>query len=251
MRQEIADAIDQGRVVLHHQPIVDLDTGALLGMEALVRIQHPTRGLLAPAEFLDVAERSGQIVAIGRSVVRESCRQLARWHRTDPDLYLSLNLSGRQVADAGVADMVLGAVAEFGIRPDRLVVEVTETTLVKAVSSATAAIDRIRAAGVRIAIDDFGTGWSSLARLTEISADMVKIDRSFVSSAPQDPMRAAIISAVMHLAGLVGLDVVAEGIETEEQRQTLVELGCRVGQGFLFGRPVPATEVLRPGRALL
>jgi len=249
LRQEIADAISSGHLVLHYQPIVDLQTMQMVGVEALVRILHPTRGLLPPAQFLDVAERSGQIVAVGEWVVREACRRLARWHELRADLYLTLNLSGRQIADAGVSDLVLDAVAEHSISPDRLVVEVTETTLVKAVGNAALAIERIRGAGVRIAIDDFGTGYSSLARLTEIPADMIKIDRSFVASAASDPMNAAVISAVVHLADRVDLDVVAEGVETEEQLRTIRELGCRVGQGFLFSRPLPdaALEELLQG----
>ena len=243
LREEIEAALDDGHLVLHYQPIVALGSLAVVGVEALVRIQHPTRGLVPPGDFLDAAERSGQIVRIGQWVVEEACRQLGRWHAEHPDLYLTLNLSGRQIADVGAADLVLDRLAAHGVPTANLIVELTETTLVRATGAAAIAVQRLQDAGVRLAIDDFGTGYSSLARLAELPADMIKIDRSFVEQAPDNPMNAAIIAAVLHLADRMDLDVVAEGIETPLQLRTVAELGCTVGQGFLFSRPVPAAEV--------
>lgn len=243
VRAHIAAALAADGVVVHYQPIVDVATGDAIGLEALVRLQHPTLGLLPPGTFLEVAERSGQIVEIGDRVIDRALAEFSEWSRKWPDLVLTLNLSGRQLADATVCDRLVEGIGRHALSPDRIVVEVIEDTLVNTLHTSLDALGRLRSFGIRFAVDDFGTGYSSLSRLTDIAPDVIKIDRSFVISAARDPFNHAIISSVMHLAELTGTDVVAEGVETESQLQTVEELGCRLVQGFLFSRPTTADEV--------
>ena len=243
LRSLISEAIASDGVAVHYQPIVDLDRRVVVGLEALVRLVHPELGLMSPADFIDVAERSHQIVAIGEAVVEQSLSRLADWHRIRPDLYLTINLSGRQLADEGLCTRLVDRIGELGLDPTRIVVEVTEGALVSPTGTCSDGLDRLRSSGIRLAIDDFGTGYSSLSRLADIDPDIVKLDRSFVVAASTEPMQRAIISAVLHLARLTDVVVVAEGVETDCHLATIEELGCRMVQGFLFSRPVPADVV--------
>lgn len=245
MRAHIARALESDGVVVHYQPIVDVATGCAIGVEALVRLNHPDLGLLPPGAFLEVAERSGQIVEIGDRVIDQALSDFAGWRRAWPDLILTINLSGRQLADAAVCNRLIRSIGDNDLPPESIVVEVIEDTLVSTLHTSLDALARLRSMGIRFAVDDFGTGYSSLSRLTDIAPDLIKIDRSFVISAGSDPFNHAIISSVMHLADLTGTLVVAEGVEDEDQLRTVEELGCRLVQGFLFSRPAPA-EVL-PG----
>ncbi|UDY37249.1 bifunctional diguanylate cyclase/phosphodiesterase [Dermatobacter hominis] len=243
VRALIGRALAVGGVVVHYQPVVDLATGVLAGLEALVRLQHPELGLLGPGRFIEVAERSGQIVAIGDRMVEQAFARFAEWLELRPDLRLTVNLSGRELAEAAVCERVVRSLQEHRIPPGQVVVEVTESTLVTTFDTSLDALARLREAGLSFAVDDFGTGHSSLSRLTEIAPDIIKLDRSFVASAATDPMHRAVISAVMHLARQTGLKVVAEGVETVRHLETVQELGCDLAQGFLFSRPVPAEEI--------
>jgi EAL domain-containing protein (putative c-di-GMP-specific phosphodiesterase class I) len=237
--------------VLHFQPKVRLAAahaavGAppLVGMEALLRWRHPQRGLLAPGEFVALAEDSGLILPIGHWVLDAACRQIRAWR--DAGLAVprcAVNLSARQLAgDALVAD-VAQALAANGLQPDALEVEITESVLMADPQRAGRILQGLSALGVHIAIDDFGTGYSSLAYLKRFPAQTVKIDRSFVAGLPDDRDDAAITQAVVAMAHSLGLEVVAEGVEKPEQVDFLHALGCHTAQGYLIGRPVPADEL--------
>jgi diguanylate cyclase (GGDEF)-like protein/PAS domain S-box-containing protein len=245
VRALISRSLSAGEVVVHYQPVVDLASGALAGVEALVRLRHPELGLLGPGRFIEVAERSGQIVPIGDRMIEQAFADFAEWIRLRPELRLTVNLSGRELAEAAVCERVVRSLQEHRIPPGQVVVEVTESTLVTTFDTSLDALGRLRRAGLIFAVDDFGTGYSSLSRLTEVAPDIIKLDRSFVASAATDPMHRAVISAVMHLAGQTGLKVVAEGVETERHLETVTELGCDFAQGFLFSRPAPAGEITR------
>jgi diguanylate cyclase (GGDEF)-like protein/PAS domain S-box-containing protein len=245
VRALISRTLAVGEVVVHYQPVVDLKTGGLAGLEALVRLRHPELGLLGPGRFIEVAERSGQIVAIGDRMIERAVADFAEWIRLRPDLRLTVNLSGRELAEAAVCDGVVRSLRDHGVPPGQVVVEVTESTLVTTFDTSLDALGRLRRAGLSFAVDDFGTGHSSLSRLTEVAPDIIKLDRTFVASAATDPMHRAVISAVMHLASQTGLKVVAEGVETVRHLETVQELGCDMAQGFLFSRPVPAEEITR------
>jgi diguanylate cyclase (GGDEF)-like protein/PAS domain S-box-containing protein len=240
-------ALEQGELRLHYQPIVALRTGDITGFEALLRWQDPERGLVAPDQFLDVAEETGLIVPIGAWVLEEACRQLAEWQRLVPGggpWTVAVNLSGRQVARTGLANVVAGALRTSGIDPSRLCLELTESILIEATTSALAMLKSLKALGVGLAIDDFGTGYSSLSYLRRFPVDVVKVDRSFVDGLGVDGEDDAIVSAVVGLTQRLGLRAVAEGVETEQQAARLRELGCDLAQGYLFARPQPAEAIL-------
>jgi diguanylate cyclase (GGDEF)-like protein len=238
---ELAVALDEGQLDVHYQPVVDLDGVRIVGVEALVRWNHPSRGLVAPDEFLPAAERGQLIHRLGAWVLRTACRQLVDWSLQDDTnglRELAVNVSPRQLLDPHFADTVAEALADTGLDPGRLVLEITEST----------AMDRdlsegillaLQALGVRLAIDDFGTGYSSLSRLALLPFHTLKIDRSFVQAVPSTG-EAPLIRAMIAMAHSLGLSIVAEGIETDRQRQYLAGLGCEQGQGYLFGRPLPA-----------
>jgi diguanylate cyclase (GGDEF)-like protein/PAS domain S-box-containing protein len=245
VEQELQHGLERGELRLFYQPLVDLDTGLLLGAEALLRWEHPERGLLAPAAFLEVAEESGLIVDIGAWAVREACRQLREWqHRgAASDLRLSVNLGARELTHPDVVATVLGAIRRAGIDPGSLCIEVTETTAMADRASGFRALRELSRAGVRVAIDDFGTGYSSLEHLRSMPADILKIDRSFVHGMSSDSSDNALVAATLALGRTLGMDVVAEGIETDEQASSLRGLACPIGQGDLFARPLPPDEL--------
>jgi diguanylate cyclase (GGDEF)-like protein len=240
---ELRRAIGRDELVLHYQPIVDLASGLVTGAEAVVRWRHPERGLLAPGEFIDVAERSGLIVELGEWVLRAAARQLAAWDAQGlGGLALAVNVSGRQIKRGVLQAQVTQALAEAGIGAERLEIEITEHTLVEDVEANVAALNALRGMGMRIGIDDFGTGLSSLAYLKRLPIDKLKIDRSFVRELPHASDDTAIVSAIVSMARALGLAVVAEGVETVAQRDWLARLGCDLAQGFFYSRAVPAEE---------
>ena len=234
-REQLERAIENEELVLHYQPIVDLDLGRVAGFEALVRWQHPTRGLLGPGEFIPLAEETGLIVGLGRWVLRESCRQAAHWAGAP---YLSVNVASAQLEQPGFLAEVEAALTDGGLCPERLVLEVTESSLVDDLEAER--LQALRRLGVRLAIDDFGTGYSSLSYLRKFPMDVLKIDRSFTRDATED---SALLQAIVAMGESLGLVLVPEGIEEPEQADALRALGCRLGQGYLFGRPVPADEL--------
>ncbi|MDX6648094.1 MAG: hypothetical protein QOJ97_45 [Solirubrobacteraceae bacterium] len=249
-------AIERGELRVHYQPLVDLEGEVMTGVEALVRWQHPERGLLLPEQFIPLAEETGQILELGGWVLREACAQHRRWSEEQPDgppLQLSVNLSARQLQQPElVADVVL-ALRDTGMDPANLCLEITESVVMEETEAAVQALEALRAEGVRIAIDDFGTGYSSLRLLKGAPADLLKIDRSFVAGLGSDPQDTPIVQTVIHLAEALGLDAVAEGVETPVQLSELRAAGCRFAQGFHFARPAGAEAIsalLAAGRRL-
>ena len=246
LRTDLEGALAAGQFALVYQPIVELATNRVVGAEALLRWDHPDRGRLLPADFLATVEELGLIVPIGRWVVQEACRQLAHWQAElrMRDLFVSVNLSPLQLRDPALADDIEWAIADAGIRPSDLTIEVTESVVLDAASTA-GVLERLRADGIRIALDDFGTGFATLSNLARVPLSMIKVDRSFVAALADGSREAAIVENLLHIAASLGLEPVAEGIEESDQRQRLVDMGCRLGQGFLMGFPAEASAVTR------
>ncbi|MDO3402107.1 EAL domain-containing protein [Mycolicibacterium neoaurum] len=233
---ELERAVRLGELVVHFQPIVDLATGRCAAMEALLRWQHPEQGLLLPDRFLDVAENSPHMPAIGRFVLHEACRQAAQWTESLASAAIHVNVSGRQLEVSDLYSDVTNALKSSQLTSDRLVLELTETYAGRIIQSAKADLVRLHKAGVRIAIDDVGTGFSSLSKIVDLPVDILKIDKQFIAGLPHDARCAAVTQAVLSLGETLGLSTIAEGIETEMQRELLMDWGCALGQGFLFGR---------------
>jgi len=245
LERDLARAIARGRCEefrLHYQPIVELGTGRVAGAEALVRWQHPTRGLVAPGHFVPLAEETGHVVALGRWVLETACREAAAWPAPAGGAApsISVNVSGRQLAEPSLLDDVTRALAQSGLPPARLTLEVTETVLMRDTAQALAALHALKALGVRLAVDDFGTGYSSLSYLRQFPVDVLKIDKSFVDGVARGGHDAALARTIVALAEMLGLRTVAEGVEHEAQRDALGALGCALGQGYLFARPLAA-----------
>jgi len=241
LAEELRVGVAAHQLRLLYQPIIDLSTGQAASVEALVRWQHPERGLLGPEEFIDVAERTGLVLPLGAWVLEEACRLAASLQRSrDTLLTVSVNLSGRQLSDRGLVGTVRGALARHGCRADRLVFEVTETALVTDMVTAIESLRELQELGAGVAIDDFGTGYSSLLYLRYLSANDLKIDRSFISGLGRDSYDTAIVASLITLAHNLNVRCVAEGVETVAQHELLRQLGCDFAQGYLFGRPVPA-----------
>jgi EAL domain-containing protein (putative c-di-GMP-specific phosphodiesterase class I) len=236
--------LERDEFELHYQPIVDIESGAIKGFEALVRWDRPHLGLVAPSEFIPVAEESGIIVPMGEWILGEACRQAARWQADLPSggLTVSVNLSGRQMAQRDIAETVRVALHEAGADPAGLVIELTETVLLDDVEQAVRTLDALRAIGVKLSMDDFGTGYSSLTYLRRFPIDIVKVDRSFVNQLGTDSRDASIVEMVVTLAHGLEIDVVAEGVETREQLDALAGMSCQFAQGYLFARPQPARQ---------
>jgi diguanylate cyclase (GGDEF)-like protein/PAS domain S-box-containing protein len=234
-------ALAAGELSMHYQPIVELQSGRPIGYEALMRWTHPGLGSVSPAEFIPVAEDSGLIVPLGRWALREACAFAASLGPDGPPV--GVNLSPRQLAYPGIVDDVVAALAHAGVPADRLLLELTESAFLEESESPLPALERLKRLGIRLALDDFGTGYSSLAYLQRFPLDSLKIDRAFVAEMTEDGRAAALVQAVVTMARSLDLTVVPEGIETEAQRQALLALGCRYGQGFLFGRPLPASAL--------
>jgi predicted signal transduction protein with EAL and GGDEF domain len=241
LQHDLADAAEAGQLRVHYQPTVRLDDGEITGFEALVRWQHPERGLVPPIEFVPLAEETGAIIAIGRWVLRQAVAQGAAWSAAaERPLKMSVNLSPRQLMDDDVPALVGEVLAETGFPAAQLTLEVTEGVLVHDVERVVAQLHALRAVGVGIAIDDFGTGFSSLSYLRRLPADVLKIDRSFVTDLTDGGSSTSLVSSIIELARTLGLDVIAEGVETEAQRVALQDLQCAQAQGYLFARPQPA-----------
>jgi len=234
-------ALERGEFFVEYQPIMRLADNALYGAEALVRWRHPVLGPLGPDDFIGLAEHTGLIVPLGRWVLRESLRQLARWQR--PGLKMNVNLSARQFQDAALVTDVRDALAESGVDPACLTLEITESMLLQDIDAATDTLHALRRLGVRLAIDDFGTGYSSLNYLKRLPVDIIKIDRAFVTQVATDDGDKALVDAVVGLSQALRMQTVAEGIETDDQWTALRRLGCDFGQGFLFGRPVDPASI--------
>ncbi|MET8149822.1 putative bifunctional diguanylate cyclase/phosphodiesterase [Actinoplanes sp. NPDC049668] len=245
-RVDMERGLEQKQFIVLYQPVVDMETERVTGVEALVRWHHPEDGLLSPNQFIANAEANGLIVPLGRWVLREACEQLARWRRETPDaagLVMNVNLSARQFQYAGLVDDVAAALRDAGIPPGSLTLEITESMLMVDIEGAIETLGALRRLGVRLAIDDFGTGYSSLNYLKQLPVDIIKIDRTFVEQVDTDAEDVALIDAVVNLGQALRMQTVAEGIETDGQWAMLREIGCDQGQGYLFGRPGDAASV--------
>jgi EAL domain-containing protein (putative c-di-GMP-specific phosphodiesterase class I) len=239
-------AIDAQELVIHYQPVVSGTDHHVCAFEALVRWNHPERGLILPGEFIPIAEKSDLIILLGRWVLRESCRQMAEWHRSFPSvrpLTVNVNVSSRQLTDSRLVEDVELALAESGLDPRFLALEVTESSIMGNAEQTVATLDRLKAMNVRLEIDDFGTGYSSLSYLQRLPFDTLKIDRSFIHELSKGSDSRDIVRAIVEMAHSLRLEVIAEGVETEEQLCQLRELGCDYLQGFLFSKPVDTEAV--------
>jgi diguanylate cyclase len=239
---ELRVALDRHEFEVHYQPIVDLDGEHTVGVEALVRWQHPVRGLLAPAAFLDLAESMGMLPRLGGWVLAEACRQAALWQRDHPAFELNVNLSASQLGNPDLIDEVRAVLAESGLPPNLLVLELTESVALTDLAESARVLGRLKTLGVRIALDDFGTGFSSLSHLGALPVDVVKIDRSFVQAMHGND-GASVAEAVLQIARTFNLSPVAEGVEDALTASRLRELDCAQAQGYHFARPMPAGEV--------
>lgn len=243
LEADLRCALDKGDLRVHFQPIVDLVTRRILGVEALARWNHESYGWISPAEFIPIAERSGLILDIGRMVLESTCRELAAWHQDYPELTASVNVSTVELNSPDLASNVEATLARLGLPPSALTLEITETSMISEPQVATEAVTRLRRLGVRVVLDDFGTGYDSLNTLKRLTVDGLKIDLGFVQAMSESPKDAAIVGAILALGHGVGVEITAKGIETEDQCKYLRRLGCRRGQGYLFGQPVPAAEL--------
>ncbi len=246
MEAEIAQAINEGQFLLHYQPIVELKSGYLLGVEALIRWRHPKRGIVGPAEFIPVTEETGQIVPLGRWVLAQACREVKVWQARLPEgrqVRVAVNVSAVQLSKSDICADVQKALEISQIDPGCLVIELTESVLMQNSEDVLATLIQLKKLGVRIAIDDFGTGYSSLSYLHRFPIDILKIDRSFVEQLGTIDEGAGLARSIITLGGTLGLEVVAEGIELEHQQRELVELGCVGGQGYYFSKPALLHEL--------
>jgi EAL domain-containing protein (putative c-di-GMP-specific phosphodiesterase class I) len=256
-KTDLRHALDERQFVLYYQPEVELSTRKIVGLEALIRWDHPKRGLIPPMDFIPLAEENGMILPIGDWGLAEACQQIQKWCEEDPhhgSLRVCVNLSARQFSRAGLADHVEALLLQSGISSRQLGLEMTESSLIPNIGTAMEVLGTLRRLGISLLMDDFGTGYSSLNYLHSFPFDVLKIDRSFVSRMTDGNQPLHIVRTIIELARVLGMDVVAEGIETCEQYRLLRQLGCRFGQGFLFARPLSVeaiTELLRlPGRVL-
>jgi EAL domain-containing protein (putative c-di-GMP-specific phosphodiesterase class I) len=240
METDLRHAIDNGELRLFYQPIVHLADETLLGYEALIRWQHPTRGLLPPGAFLDAAENNRLTSKLGEWVIRQACTDAAGW---PAGLRVHVNISARHLAEDGFSELVQSALDESGLAPDRLELEITESTALFAAEATLYAVSQVTEAGVTLALDDFGTGYSAITALHRLPIHTVKIDRSFVADVVTEPSTAALVHGLLQLGRGMGLQVIAEGIEDLDQADWLLRHGCAMAQGFAFGRPAPL-----PGR---
>ncbi|MBV9389011.1 MAG: EAL domain-containing protein [Chroococcidiopsidaceae cyanobacterium CP_BM_ER_R8_30] len=241
METDLRRAIERQEFQLHYQPIVSLDSGKISGFEALVRWQHPERGLVSPIEFIPMAEETGLIVPLGWWVIYEACHQMQVWQAqflADAPLSISVNISGRQFSQPDLSNQIEQILQELSLDPRTLKLELTESAIVENVESATGMLAQLRKLGVQLCMDDFGTGYSSLNYLHRFPIDMLKIDRSFVSRMSFDNENSEIVRTIVTLAHNLGMNVTAEGVETAEQLALLKELKCEYGQGYFFSKPV-------------
>jgi diguanylate cyclase (GGDEF)-like protein/PAS domain S-box-containing protein len=248
LETDLRHAIERGELLAYYQPIIDLTNRALLGFEALARWRHPERGLVPPDVFIPVAEETGLVGVIGELMLKEACQQMKMWqdrYPRTPPLGISVNISTRQLGHAGLVDQVARILDETGLASGSLTLELTESTLMQSLKAGAGVIRQLHDMAVHVHIDDFGSGYSSLAYLQNLPVDTLKVDRSFVSAMDGTPQQTALVRAIVALARNLGMNVIAEGIETDEQADTLLTLRCQTGQGFLFSRPLPAAEAER------
>jgi EAL domain-containing protein (putative c-di-GMP-specific phosphodiesterase class I) len=240
---EMHQAIERDEFLVYYQPILNIQTETLTGFEALVRWKHKTHGILSPVQFIGAAEDTGIILPLGKWILRESCRQLRHWQKTiaaASGLTVSVNLSSRQFLQPDLEKQITETLAETGINPNSLKLEITESHLMENTEMATQTISSLRAAGVELSIDDFGTGYSSLSYLHRLPVSYLKIDRSFITQMIESEENSEIVHTIIRLAQNLKMKVIAEGIETKQQLAQLKSLNCEYGQGYIFAKPMEA-----------
>jgi EAL domain-containing protein (putative c-di-GMP-specific phosphodiesterase class I) len=245
LERDLRQAIERNQFSVNYQPIVALQTGRIAGFEALVRWEHPERGQVFPADFIPLAEETGLIVPIGQWVLEEACTRTREWQshsRLNRTLSLSVNLSARQVSQSDLVNQIRNALEKSQLDPSCLKLEITESVVMENTEAATTVFKQLRALGVQLSIDDFGTGYSSLSYLHRFPVNYLKIDRSFVSRMTETNDNAEIVKTIATLAHNLGMQVIAEGVESEQQNEQLRALGCEYGQGYLFSKPVSTVE---------
>ena len=246
LESDLRHALERDEIDAHYQPIVALDTGRIVGFEALARWTHGERGSVSPAEFIPPAEETGLIVQIGRKVLTTAARQLVAWQRAGlaaPEMMINVNVSAKQFSQSDLAGEIRDILAATGLAPARLKLELTESVLMENPELAQSILEKVRQMGVRLCVDDFGTGYSSLSYLHRFPIDSLKIERSFIARIAERQSERTLIKTIVDLGQALDLEVVAEGIETHEQRRQLLALKCRLGQGYLFAKPMPGEEV--------
>lgn len=253
MENDLRHALEREEFSVFYQPVIDTVTGQIAGVEALVRWIHPENGIVSPVEFIPVAEETGLILPLGEYVLRRACRQTKVWLDNGiPTLHVAVNLSAKQLEQPNLRDIILSALDESGLPASALVLEITESVLMERAEESIDLLRNLRSLGIHLSIDDFGTGYSSLSYLKHLPANTLKIDRSFIQDIPEDEDAEAIVTGIMALAHSLRMTVVAEGVETEAQREALARLGCNFLQGYLFSKPLPAevieTQLLAPKR---
>jgi PAS domain S-box-containing protein len=243
LQMDLGSAVGRDEFFLVYQPIFEIDTCAVVGVEALLRWQHPIRGVVMPDEFVPILEESGLILTVGRQVLHLACQQATEWRRAGYDLSMSVNVSPRQLDSPGIVSDITEALEASGLGPDHLVLEITESTLMRDPASTVDRISQLKALGIRVAVDDFGTGYSSLAYLRRFPVDILKIDRSFIVSMTSSEGSSAMIHSLVQLGKSLGLDTVAEGIEERQQLEQLRDEQCDTGQGFLYAKPLSPQDL--------
>ena len=246
IESDLRGAVERNEMMLYYQPQQDLKTGELIGMEALVRWQHPKQGMMNPLEFISLAEETGQILELGEWVMRTACAQLKTWIDAGyPQIRVAVNLAARQLDNGDIVERVAATLMETGLHPELLELEITESTIMENAEKVITTLDRLKTMGVQLAVDDFGTGYSSLSYLKRFPIDLLKIDRAFVSDISSNKVDADIVTTIITLAHSLNVKVIAEGVETEEQKALLKQEGCDLLQGYLYGKPMPAEEFER------
>jgi EAL domain-containing protein (putative c-di-GMP-specific phosphodiesterase class I) len=254
LEQDLRRALEQGELRVYYQPKVHLKSGRVFAMEALVRWEHPQRGLMLPSQFIPLAEETGLIIPLGQWVMKESCRQARRWHDRFPDLPplgVFVNLSAMEFQHPDVVEEVARNLRETGLDPSTLAMEITESILMEDVPRTVAVLEEFKSLGVKLGVDDFGTGYSALSYLKRFPTDWLKIDRSIIKELGQDSTNEAIATAAIVLAHALGAQVTAEGVETSEQLRRLRELGCDASQGFYFCEPRPSEAAIATSLEIL
>ncbi|MGH3088364.1 MAG: putative bifunctional diguanylate cyclase/phosphodiesterase, partial [Rubrobacteraceae bacterium] len=245
LERDLRLALEYGQIEVHYQPEVFLSSGRVYGLEALARWNHPEHGPLSPAEFIPVAEDSGLILRLGEYVLEESCRRMRLWRDALPEsapCAIGVNVSAMQLRQRDFVPRIAGSLEKNGLEPACLQLEITESAAIEDLEAALRACDELKELGVRIALDDFGTGHSSLSSLRRFPLDALKVDRSFVSNLEDDSQMANVVASIIELAHALDLEVISEGIETPGQLSMLRHLGCDIGQGYHFSRPIPPNE---------
>jgi EAL domain-containing protein (putative c-di-GMP-specific phosphodiesterase class I) len=245
MEHDLRQAIERGELAVQYQPIVWIESGQMSGVEALIRWPHPTKGMIPPDRFIPLAEETGLIVPLGMFVLERACADAAAWEAMHPDnpLRIGVNLSVRQLGRPNIAGEIRSVLKRTGISPERITLEITESAVMREGDETAAKLQRLRSAGLKIAIDDFGTGYSSLSYLARFPIDMIKIDKAFVRQVGRGAKNSALLRAIVGLGHSLGVEIVAEGIETAAQAKVLEPLGCR-GQGYFYSKPVASERIL-------